>query len=182
MTHEAKGITRPEMVAFLQDLAARHPETETIHGVLDNATCNRAATVRAWLAMPGCRLRLVYLPPHAPNPNLTEWLRWLFKKTPLRNHHYPTLAEVRAAIHAFFADLTPGREELVSLITNRFHFIGAEPTQIQAAQGFTGRPCSLACGRPATGGTPQPYQRSTTWAAGKRRHLRGTACISRPAP
>lgn len=46
VTREAQKITGPEMVAFLQDLDARHPQAKTIHIVLDNATCNRAATVR----------------------------------------------------------------------------------------------------------------------------------------
>ncbi|TCZ53898.1 winged helix-turn-helix domain-containing protein [Roseicella aquatilis] len=52
VTREAKRITGPEMVAFLQNLAARHPKAETVRGALDSATCNRAATVREWLAMP----------------------------------------------------------------------------------------------------------------------------------
>lgn len=133
VTREASKITGPEMVAFFQDLAARHPEAEAITVVLDNATYNRAAVVREWLAAPGCRVRLAYLPPYAPNLNLIERLWWFFKKKTLWNTHYPTLADFKAAIRAFFADLQRWEAELAALLTNRFHLIGAERTQIPAA-------------------------------------------------
>lgn len=132
VTREASKITGPEMVAFFQDLAARHPTAEAITIVLDNATYNRAAVVREWLATPGCRIRLVYLPPYAPNLNLIERLWWFFKKKTLWNTHYPTLADFKAAIRTFFADLQPWKAELASLLTNRFHLIGAERIQIPA--------------------------------------------------
>lgn len=83
--------------------------------------------------MPGCRPRLVYLPPYAPDLNLIEWQWWFFKRKILWNRHDPDLAEFKAAIRAFFANLTPWRDELASLITDQFHFIGAEPTRIPAA-------------------------------------------------
>jgi transposase len=121
------------MVALFRSLAERHPTARTVTFVLDNATDNRAATVREWLATPDCRVRLVYLPPYAANLNLIERLWWFFKKKTLWNVHYSSLADFRAAIRAFFADLTPWREELASLLTDRFHFIDAEPSQIPTA-------------------------------------------------
>jgi transposase len=133
VTREAERITGAEMIALFEDLAKRHPKAETITLVLDNATYNRAASVRDWLARPECRVRLVYLPPYAPNLNLIERLWWFFKKKQLWNRHYPTLADFKAAIRSFFADPTPWKSELASLITDRFHFIGTEQTQISAA-------------------------------------------------
>lgn len=133
VTREAAKITGVEMVAFFQDLEARHPTATAIAIVLDNATYNRAAVVREWLASPGCRIRLVYLPPYAPNLNLIERLWWFFKKKTLWNIHYPTLADFRAGIRGFFNDFQRWKPELASLITNRFHLIGAERLQIPAA-------------------------------------------------
>ena len=125
VTREADRITGAEMIALFQDLAARHPQAEAIGVVLDNATYNRAASVREWLAAEGCRIKLFYLPPYAPNLNLIERLWWFFKKKTLWNTHYATLGDFKAAIRNFFGNQTQWKAELASLITNRFHFIEA---------------------------------------------------------
>ncbi len=98
--------------------------------VVDNATYNRAAAVRDWIATTAGRLRLVYLPPYAPNLNLIERLCWFFKKKTLWNVHYPTLADFKAAIRGFFQTSPNRKNELITLITNRFHFIGGEQPKI----------------------------------------------------
>lgn len=133
ITREASLITGLEMVACFEQIAARYPLARTITLVLDNATYNRAAVVRECLGRPGCRVRVVYLPPYAPNLNLIERLWWFFKKQTLRNTHNPTLAEFRAAIHAFFGNLGLRKAELASLLTNRFHLIGHTPQQVSPA-------------------------------------------------
>jgi transposase len=132
VTREAERITGAEMIALFEDLTRRHPEASTITHMLDNATYNRAASVRNRLALPECQVRLVYLPPYAPNLNLIERLWWCFKKKQPWNRHDPTLADFKAAIRGFFADLSPWKSELASLIIGRFHFIGAKPTRISA--------------------------------------------------
>lgn len=133
ITREATKITGPEMAAFFAQIEAHYPAARTITLIADNATYNRAAVVREWLARPGCRVRVVYLPPYAPNLNLIERLWWFFKKKTLWNTHYPSLADFRAAIRGFFANLSQWNAELASLLTNRFHLIGHNPTQISAA-------------------------------------------------
>jgi len=125
VTREAERITGAEMIALFKDLAARHPQAEAIGVVVDNATYNRAASVREWLATEGSRIKLVYLPPYAPNLNLIERLWWFFKKKTLWNIHYPTLADFKTGIRSFFRDISQWKDELAHLITNRFHFINA---------------------------------------------------------
>ncbi len=133
ITREATKITGPEMVAFFAQIEVRYPAARRITLVADNATYNRAAVVREWLARPDCRVRVVYLPPYAPNLNLIERLWWFFKKKALWNTHYPTLADFRSAIREFFANLGRWKAELASLLTSRFHLIGHKPAQISAA-------------------------------------------------
>jgi transposase len=133
IVREAPLITGAEMIAFFEQIAERYPMAGTITLVLDNATYNRARMVREWLARPGCRVRLVYLPPYAPNLNLIERLWWFFKKKTLWNIHYPTLAAFQAAIRAFFAKIGQWTDELATLLTSRFHVIGNSPAQIPAA-------------------------------------------------
>ena len=51
---------------------------------------------------------MIYLPAYAPNLNLIERFWWLFK----------------AAVDGFFARLDDYRDEILSLVTDKFHFIG----------------------------------------------------------
>lgn len=76
---EAKKITSEAMIALLDRLAARHPTTAAIEVVLNNASYNRSAAIKAYLARDGCRIRLVYLPAYSPNLNLIERLWWFLK-------------------------------------------------------------------------------------------------------
>ena len=117
------------MIALFETLAARHPTASAIKVVLDNASYNRSAAVKAYLAREDCRIQLVFLPPYSPNLNLIERLWWFLKKTALWNEHYPTFADFKAAINGFFRDLGSYRERLTSLITDHFRFIGAPKSQ-----------------------------------------------------
>jgi hypothetical protein len=60
-------VTGPETAACFARIEARDPAARRISPIADNATFNRAAVVREWLARPGCRVRVVDLPPYAPN-------------------------------------------------------------------------------------------------------------------
>lgn len=127
---EAEKITSEAMIALFERLAAHHPTAAAINVVLDNASYNRSAAVKAYLARDGCRIRLVYLPAYSPNLNLIERLWWFLKKTTLWNEHYATFAQFKAAIDGFFGKLGDYRDQLTSLITDKFRFIGVAQTQI----------------------------------------------------
>jgi hypothetical protein len=99
---EAEKITSDAMIVLFDRLAARHPTAAVIEVVLDNASYNRSAAIKAYLARDGCRIRLVYLPAYSPDLNLIERLWWFLKKTTLWNEHYPTFAQFKAAIDGFF--------------------------------------------------------------------------------
>jgi transposase len=71
---EAEKITSAAMIALFETLAARHPTATAINVVLDNASYNRSAAVKDYLAGEGGRIQLVFLPPYAPNLNLIERL------------------------------------------------------------------------------------------------------------
>jgi len=59
---EAEKITSEAMIALFETLAARHPTATAINVVLDNASYNRSAAVKAYLAEQGCRIQLVCRP------------------------------------------------------------------------------------------------------------------------
>jgi transposase len=143
---EAEKITREAMITLFDRLATRHLIAATIEVVLDNASYHRSAAIKAYLARDGCRIRLVYLPAYSPNLNLIERLWWFLKKTTLWHEHYPTFAQFRAAIDGFFEKLPTYREELNSLLTDRFRFIGVSQSQIPYAEEYNSRThgCSIA--------------------------------------
>jgi transposase len=126
---EAAKITSAEMIKLFDDLQARHPTATAIRVVLDNARYNHSAEIRAYVASEGCRIELVYLPTYAPNLNLIERLWWLLKRKTLYNEHFPTFADFKAAVHGFFANLASYRDEIHSLITGAFHYIGKQNPQ-----------------------------------------------------
>jgi transposase len=130
---EAEKITSEAMIALFERLEARHPTASAIKIVLDNASYNRSKAVKAWLARDGCRIQLVYLPSYAPNLNLIERLWLLLKKTTLWNEHYMTFAAFKAAISGFLDTLADRRDQLTTLITDRFRFIGVSKTRISTA-------------------------------------------------
>ena len=80
--------------------------------------------LKAWLARDDCRIEVIYLPPYAPNLNLIERFWWLFKKSTIYNEYFPTFADFKAAVDGFFARLGEYRGEILSLITDKFHFMG----------------------------------------------------------
>ena len=117
-------ITSAEMILLFEDLQARHPTASVIRVVLDNARYNHSKEFKAWLACDDCRVELIHLPAYAPNLNLIERFWWLFKKTAIYNEYFPTFAAFRAAVDGFFARLGDYPDEIESLITDKFHFIG----------------------------------------------------------
>jgi transposase len=126
---QAGKITSAEMIKLFDDLQALHLSATAISVVLDNARYNHSQEIKAYVSAEGCRIKLVYLPAYAPNLNLIERFWWLFKKKTIYNEYFPTFADFKAAVDGFFADLGRYRDEIHSLITGAFHYIGQQTPQ-----------------------------------------------------
>ena len=70
------------------------------------------------------RIKLVFLPPYAPNLNLIVRLWKFFKKNILYNRYYASFDEFRAACEEFFSNPRKYHQELRSLLTENFAIIG----------------------------------------------------------
>src|SRR6185312_3502180 len=125
----AEKITSAEMIKLFDDLQARHPRATAISVVLDNARYNHSKEIKAYVSSEGCRIKLVYLPPYAPNLNLIERFWRLFKKKALYNEYFPKFADFQSAVDGFFTDFGRYRDEIHSLITDSFHVIGQQCAQ-----------------------------------------------------
>jgi hypothetical protein len=96
---------------------AAFPEAERITVYTDSARYFHARRGKASLA--DKRVRFVYLPAYSPNLNLIERL-WKFCKKVVLGQFYARFTDFTAAIDAFFANLTRYRDELATLMTDKF--------------------------------------------------------------
>src|SRR5208283_2781371 len=55
-------------IMLLMAIEAMYPGKRLIHLFVDNARYHHAKLVQAWLARPGCRIRLHFIPAYCPHP------------------------------------------------------------------------------------------------------------------
>ena len=77
-------------ILLLESIEALYPMLALIHVFLDNARYHHAKLVRAWLARPGCRIKLHFIPPYCPHLNPIERLWGLMHKHVTHNKCYAT--------------------------------------------------------------------------------------------
>lgn len=102
---------------LLEKIRAANPGKRLLI-VLDNALYNHAAPVRD--AARRLRIQLLYLPAYLPNLNLIERFWKFLKRKVARNRYYTTFAEFRTAVQKVLNNIAAYREELSSLMTERF--------------------------------------------------------------
>lgn len=115
-------INAVSTIALLQQIEQLHPQASTIHVICDNARYYRSKLVRAYRET--SRVKLVFLPPYAPNLNLIERLWKFFKKTVLYNRYFESFPEFQSACEEFFRHSRRYRDELQSLLTENFSIVG----------------------------------------------------------
>ena len=93
-----------------------------LYVICDNARYYRSKAVQEYLET--SRVKLVFLPPYAPNLNLIERFWKFLKKKVLYNRYYETFDEFREACETFFKIRTNTQRELRSLLTANFELIG----------------------------------------------------------
>jgi transposase len=110
-TMELDGNSTAETsVAFLRHLRARHPGPLIV--IWDNGPAHSGDALRAYLATPALRLRLVRLPAYSPDFNADEATWGWVREEVTANTCFGTQAKVRAAVGQFFRGLTERTEEV----------------------------------------------------------------------
>jgi len=67
-------VNAASTILLLMAIAAMYPGKRLIHVFLDNARYHHANLVRQWLAQPGCRVRLHFIPTYCPHLDPIERL------------------------------------------------------------------------------------------------------------
>jgi transposase len=117
-------ITGEQFVKLLEKLLAKHPETEKFILYRDNARYYSKPCVKEWLAAHP-QFRLVPLPAYSPNLNLIERL-WKSLRKKALSRWLKTFEEMQTAVAEVLDRLGDYRDELVTLMTERFAIVEVE--------------------------------------------------------
>jgi hypothetical protein len=88
-------------------IEAMYPGKRLIHLFVDNARYHHAKLVQAWLARPGCRVKLHFIPTYCPHLDPAERLWGLMHKHVTHNRCHATFADFKAAILTFLREEFP---------------------------------------------------------------------------
>ncbi|PQJ95348.1 IS630 family transposase [Chromatium okenii] len=115
-------INSESTIALLKQLEQLHPTAAVIYVICDNARYNRSKAVSKYLET--SRIKLMFLPPYAPNLNLIERLWKFFKKKILYNRYFESFDDFKFACQSFFSNANQYHDEILSLMSDKFTIIG----------------------------------------------------------
>ena len=105
---EALTIDAASTIRLLQSIEALYPMLALIHVFLDNARYHHAKLVQEWLALPGRRIKLHFIPTYCPHLNPIERLWGLMHRNVTHNKCYATCAQFADATLSFLREKVPG--------------------------------------------------------------------------
>ena len=115
---------------LLMAIEAMFPDKRLLHVFLDNARYHHAKLVQAWLARPGCRIRLHFVPAYCPHLNPIERLWGLMHRHITHNKCYATFREFSAAMLNFLREDVPRNwPTYCDQVTDNFRVI--DPTKFR---------------------------------------------------
>lgn len=115
-------INAVSVIALLRQIEGVQPEG-LIYLIMDNARYNRSKKVATYVKRHK-RIRLLFLPPYAPNLNIIERLWKFFHEKTLYNTYYDTFKEFKTAVFDFFENIEQYKGELQNRLTDSFQIIG----------------------------------------------------------
>ena len=104
---EVLTVDAMSTIALLMAIEALYPEMRLIHVFLDNARYHHAKLVREWLAQPGRRIKLHFVPAYCPHLNPIERLWGLMHRNITHNRCYATFNEFCDAMLGFLKEDVP---------------------------------------------------------------------------
>jgi transposase len=116
-----ENINQDKVIDLLKQLRAKHPGEGKIYLILDNASYNKAIRVREQAK--ASQIILKYQPPYSPNLNLIERLWKFMRKKFCKDKYRSTFAKFKAQLNAFFANLDKYRDELATLLAEKFELV-----------------------------------------------------------
>jgi transposase len=124
---QAEGtISAPHVIQLLEKIQKKHPSTTVFVIHLDNARYQHARMLKEWIQMKqeteGVTFQLKHVPAYSPNLNLIERMWKFLRKHAFRTWH-KTFEAMQAAAAAVLDNLFEYRDELATLMTEKFQII-----------------------------------------------------------
>jgi hypothetical protein len=121
---EVVTVNALSTIMLLMAIETMYPGKRLIHVFLDNARYHHAKIVQRWLARPGCRIKLHFIPTYCPHLDAIERLWALMHRHVTHNKCYASFAEFRAAVLDFLREQVPRNwHRLCDEITDNFRVI-----------------------------------------------------------
>jgi transposase len=130
---EVETVDAASTIRLLESIMAAWPMMALIHVYLDNARYHHAKLVRAWLELPGCRIKLHFIPAYCPHLNPIERLWGVMHRNITHNKTYAKCADFAEATLEFLREKVPRNwPRFRSAITDNFRVIDPKEFRIMA--------------------------------------------------
>jgi transposase len=128
---EVTTVNAISTIMLLRAIEAMYPGKQLIHVFLDNARYHHAKVVQRWLARPGCRIKLHFIPAYCPHLDAIERLWAVMHRHVTHNKCYARFAEFRAAILDFLREQVPRNwRSFCDQVTDNFRVIDPEKFRV----------------------------------------------------
>ncbi len=130
---ETASVDAISTIRLLILISAAYPNKRLIHVFLDNARYHHAKMVQQWLAQPGCRIRLHFIPTYCPHLNPIERLWGEMHRNVTHNRSHPRFADFKAALLTFLnADVPKNWRTMCDKVTDNFRIITPKDFRVVA--------------------------------------------------
>ncbi len=124
---DVETVDAASTIRLLEAIEAMDPLLATIHVFLDNARYHHAKLVREWLARPGRRVTLHFVPAYCPHLNPIERLWGVMHKRLTHNKSYATYREFAETMLDFLREKVPKNwPRLRDSVTDNFRVVNPE--------------------------------------------------------
>ena len=121
---DVETVDAASTITLLEAIEALYPLLALIHVFLDNARYHHAKLVQEWLARPGCRIKLHFIPAYCPHLNPIERLWGVMHRNITHNKCYGTCAQFADATLGFLREEVPRNwAVLCDQVTDNFRVI-----------------------------------------------------------
>jgi hypothetical protein len=121
---EVLTVDAVSTIALLMAIAFMYPAKKLIHVFLDNAKYHHALLVQQWLARPGCRIKVHYIPTYCPHLDPIERLWGLMHRNVTHNRSYATYNDFCKSVLHFLREEVPKNWALFcDSVTDNFRII-----------------------------------------------------------
>ena len=130
---DVETVDAASTIRLLEAIEAMYPLLALIHVFLDNARYHHAVVVQQWLAQPGRRIELHFIPAYCPHLNPIERLWGVMHKHLTHNKSYTTYREFAGTTLEFLREHVPRRwREFRDSVIDNFRVIDPKGFRVLA--------------------------------------------------